>query len=116
MKTDFRTRIVNLVKKSDQKSLSISQIYKILKPQFPSLTKNQIKTTLREVIKIDEQRKKIGKYPRYHIAPNKGGNAFRYTAGGETTKKGTGPYRDIAQVIDGDSRNITAIFGAPHLN
>ena len=116
MKTDFRTRIVNLVKKSDQKSLSISQIYKILKPQFPSLTKNQIKTTLREVIKIDKQRKKIGKSPRYHIAPNKGGNAFRYTAGGETTKKGTGPYRDIAQVIDGDSRNITAIFGAPHLN
>ena len=58
MNADFRTRIVNLVKKSDQKSLSISQIYKILNPKFPRLTKNQIKTTLVEVIKIDEQRKK----------------------------------------------------------
>lgn len=116
MNAGLRTRVVNLIRKSPQKSLSVSQIFKILNPKFPKLTKNQIKNSLVEVVKIEEQRLKQGKPPKYFISPNKGGNAFRFTAGGETTKKGTGPYRDIAKVIDSDSKNITSIFGAPHLN
>lgn len=98
------------------KSLSISELHKILVITFPRITKNQIKRVLIELVKIDSKRKLEGKSPKYNISPNKGGNAFRYTAGGETTRKGTGPYRDIAKVIDGDSKKITRIFGAPHLN
>jgi len=116
MNSGLRTRIVNLIKKSDKKSLSVSEIHKILSPNFPRLTKSQIKKTLNEVVKIDQELKKVGKPSKYFIVPNKGGNAFRFTAGGETTKKGTGPYRDIATVLDGDAKNICAIFGAAHLN
>ena len=116
MDRGLRTRIVNLIKKSDNKSLSVSEIFGILSPKFPMLTKNQIKKVLVEIVAIDEQRKKNGQPLKYAIVPNRGGNAFRFTAGGEITRKGTGPYRDIANVLDGDSKNICAIFGAPHLN
>jgi hypothetical protein len=116
MNAGLRTRIVNLIKKSKSKSLSVSELHKILVVKFPTITKGQIKRTLVEVVKIDSRRKLDGKSPKYSILPNKGGNAFRYTAGGETTRKGTGPYRDIAKVIDGDFNNITRIFGAPHIN
>jgi len=78
--------------------------------------KAQVKKTLRDVVKIDARLRKEGRPERYLIAANKGGNAFRFTGGGETTRKDTGPYRDIAKVIDADSKNITKIFGAPHLN
>jgi hypothetical protein len=116
MSPGFCTKIVNLIKKSKKKSLSINEIYKLVKDKYPRVTKNQIKRTLREVIKIDAQRTKEGKPERYFISANKGGNAFRFTGGGETTRKNTGPYRDIAKVIDGDTKTITRIFGAPHLN
>lgn len=116
MDSGLRTRIINLIKKSPKKSLSVSEIYKILSIKFPRVTKKQIKKTLIDVVKIDEKLKQDGKSCKYFILPNKGGNAFRFTAGGETTKKGTGPYRDIAKVVDGDAKNITQIFGAPHLN
>ncbi len=116
MNAGLRTRIVNLIKKSRNKSLSVSEIHKILVVRFPKITKSQIKRTLIELVEIDNKRKLEGKSPNYNISPNKGGNAFRYTAGGETTRKGTGPYRDIAKVIDGDFKNITRIFGAAHLN
>ncbi len=116
MNAGLRTRIVNLIKKSPEKSLSISSLYKTLKVRFPRVTKNQIKKELIEVYKIDAKRVQAGENPRYFIVPNKGGNAYRYTAGGETTKKGTGPFREIASVIDADNKNITKIFGAPHLN
>lgn len=116
MSTGTRTRIINLIKKSPMKSLSISELHKILVITFPRITKNQIKKVLIESVESDSKRKLEGKPPKYNISPNKGGNAFRYTAGGETTRKGTGPYRDIAKVIDGDSKKITRLFGAPHLN
>ncbi len=116
MNAGLRTRIVNLIKKSHNKSLSVSEIHKILVVRFPKITKSQIKKTLTELVEIDYKRKLEGKSPKYNISPNKGGNAFRFTAGGETTRKGTGPYRDIAKVIDGDFKNITSIFGAAHLN
>ena len=116
MNPGLRTRVVNLIKKSESKSLTISELHKMLIVKFPKLTKNQIKKTLVEVVRIDSDRKSEGKAPKYFISPNKGGSSFRFTAGGETTKKGTGPYRDIAKVIDGDFKNITRIFGAPHLN
>ena len=116
MNTGTRTRIVNLIKKSPMKSLSISELHKDLVITFPRITKSQIKKILIELVEIDSKRKLERKPPKYNISPNKGGNAFRYTAGGETTRKGTGPYRDIAKVIDGDSKKITRIFGAPHLN
>jgi hypothetical protein len=116
MSAGLRTRTVNLIKKSPKKSLSVSELHKILIAKYPRVTKNQIRRVLIEVIKIDSKLKQAGKTPKYNIAANRGGNAFRYTAGGETTKKGTGPYRDIAKVIDGDFKNITKIFGAPHLN
>jgi hypothetical protein len=110
MNAGLRTRIVNLIKKSRNKSLSVSEIHKILIVKFPRVTKSQIKRTLIELVEIDNKRKLEGKSPNYSISPNKGGNAFRYTAGGETTRKGTGPYRDIAKVIDGDFNNITKIL------
>ena len=115
MNAGLRTRIVNLIKKSPEKSLSISSLYKTLKVRFPRVTKNQIKKELIEVYKIDAKRVQAGENPRYFIVPNKGGNAYRYTAGGETTKKGTGPFREIASVIDADNKNITKIFGAPQI-
>lgn len=107
---------MNLVKKSPQKTLSISQLYKALLPKVPEVTKTVIKLAIKEVVEIDKKLVKQEKSPRYFLVPNKGGNSFRYIAGGETTRKGTGPYRDIARVIDSDSINITNIFGAPHLN
>jgi len=116
MDAGLRTRIINLIKKSPEKSLSISVLHKTLKVRFPRLTKNQIKKELIEAYKVDAKRRRAGENPKYFIVPNKGGNAYRYTAGGETTKKGTGPFREIASVIDGDNKNITKIFGAPHLN
>ena len=116
MNTGLRTKIVNLIKKSKNKSLSVNEIYNLVKNKYPRVTKNQIKRTLREVIKIDRKRRTEGKPEKYFISANKGGNAFRFTAGGETTRKGTGPYRDIAKVIDGDTKNVTRIFGATHLN
>jgi hypothetical protein len=116
MNPGLRTRVVNLIKKSPNKSMSVSEIHKVLIIKFPTLTKSQVKKTLIELVEIDTKRKLNGKSPNYNILPNKGGNAFRYTAGGETTRKGTGPYRDIAKVLDGDFKNITQIFGASHLN
>lgn len=116
VQTGLRTRIINLIKKSPNKSLSISALHKTLKKRFPTLTKKQIKRELTKVHKIDVKRRRDGKNQQYFIVPNKGGNAFRFIGGGENTRKYTGPYRDISKVIERDSKNITKIFGAPHLN
>lgn len=116
MSREHRTRIVNLIKKSAKKSLSINEIHARLKKDFPKITKNQIKNILIDVVKIDKILKENRKPQKYFILSNKEGNSFRYTAGGETTRKGTGPYRDITKVIDGDSNSIRKIFGAQHLN
>lgn len=116
MSRGLRTRVVNLVKKSPTKSLSIAQIHSMLSDDFPKITKKHIKDILVEIVKIDKALKKNKKPQQYNISPNKGGNSFRYTAGGETTRKGTGPYRDIIKVIDGDSNSIKKIFGAQHFN
>ena len=112
----LRTRIKNLVKKSPQKSISVTQLQVAISSSIPGITKLEIKAAIKEMIKINEEQKKAGRSIQYKIAPNKGGNSIRYTHGGETTKKGTGPYRDITGVIDGDSQAATKIFGAPHLN
>lgn len=114
--TGLRTRIKNLVMKSPQKSMSVSQLQIAISPSIPGITKLEIKVAIKEMIKINASQKKLGKPMQYKIATNKGGNSIRYTHGGETTRKGTGPYRDIAGVIDGDSQAATKIFGAPHLN
>jgi len=115
MHAGLRTRIVNLIKKSDSKSLSVNEIYKKLKDSNPQITKIEIKKILREVIDIDSKLKKNNKDLKYFIAANKGGNSFRFTGGGERTKKGTGIYRDITKVFEGDNKNIIKIFDAPHL-
>ena len=115
MNAGLRTRIVNLIKKSESKSLSVNEIYKKLEDSNPQITKIKIKKILREVVDIDSKLQKNNKSLKYFIAANKGGNAFRFTGGGETTKKGTGPYRDITKVVEGDNKNIIKIFGAPHL-
>lgn len=112
----LRTRIKNLVKKSPQKSMSITQLQQAISPSIPGITKLEIKAAIKEMIEINEEQKKAGKSIKYKIASNKGGKSIRYTHGGETTKKGTGPYRDITGVIDGDSQAATKIFGAAHLN
>ena len=112
----LRTRIKNLVMKSPQKSMSISQLQIAISPSIPGITKLKIKAAIEEMIEINASRKKAGKPMQYRITMNRGGNSIRYTHGGETTKKGTGPYRDIARVIDGDTQAATKIFGAPHLN
>ena len=97
MDVGLRTRIINLIKKSPEKSLSISVLHKTLKVRFPRLTKNQIKNELKEAYKVDAKRRRAGENPKYFIVPNKGGNAYRYTAGGETTKKVPGPLEKLLQ-------------------
>ena len=96
--------------------MSVAQLQVAISVSIPGITKPEIKAAINEMIKINERQKKAGKSTQYKIAPNKGGNSIRYTHGGETTKKGTGPYRDITGVIEGDSQAATKIFGAPHLN
>lgn len=115
-RTGLRTRLVNSIKNFPRKSMSISELYKVYSPLVSNLTKNDIKSILNEVTKIDKELFDRGKPRKYKIFPNKGGNAFRFSGGGEVTRKGTGPYRDIVKVIDADSKKITSIFGAPHLN
>jgi len=114
--TGLRTRIKNLVMNSPQKSMSVSQLQIAISASIPGITRLEIKAAIKEMIKINASQKNLGKPMQYKIATNKGGNSIRYTHGGETTRKGTGPYRDIIGVIDGDSQAATKIFGAPHLN
>lgn len=116
VKTGLRTRLVNSIKNSPKKSMSISELFKVYSPIFPTLTKSDVKDILNEVYVIDNKLASRNKSRRYQIFPNKGGNAFRYSGGGEITRKGTGPYRDIVKVIDADAKKITDIFKAPHLN
>jgi hypothetical protein len=112
----LKTRLVNSIKNSPKKSKSVSELRKEFLDSFPELTINDIKSILNEVHTADKRLHEKGKIRKHNIFPNKGGNAFRYTGGGEVTKKGTGPYRDIVKVLDADSKKITSIFGAPHLN
>lgn len=114
--TGLRTRIKNLVMKSPQKSMSVSQLQKAISPSLPGITKIEIRAAIKEMIEINAAQKKVGKSRQYKITMNRGGNGIRCTRSGEITQKGTGPYRDIARVIDGNSQAATKIFGAPHLN
>ena len=75
--------------------MSISQLQIAISPSIPGITKLKIKAAIEEMIEINASRKKAGKPMQYRITMNRGGNSIRYTHGGETTKKGTGPYRDI---------------------
>lgn len=54
---------MNLVKKSPQKTLSISQLYKVLLPKVPEVTKTVIKLAIKEVVEIDKKLVKQGKSP-----------------------------------------------------
>ena len=110
MNTLHRTRIINLIKESPDKLLSVSQIHKNLVIRFPGVTHNQNKKALIEVVEIDRKLKKEGKKIRYSISPNKGGKSFRFTGGGETTRKGTGAYREISKVMNRNSKNIIGMF------
>lgn len=116
MEKRLQSSCINLIKRSQEKSLSVAQIHRTLRPKYPRLTKNQVKNSLREAINTDRDLRRIGQPSKFNILPNKGGNGFRYIGGGETTRKGTGPYRDIARILDSDSKKVTKIFGAPHLN
>jgi hypothetical protein len=68
MNAGLRTRIVNLIKKSRNKSLSVSEIHKNLIVKFPKITKNQIKRTLIDLVEIDKKRKLEGKNGNRYLA------------------------------------------------
>lgn len=111
-----RTKLVNAIKKSPKKSMSVTELFEKFSSENPGLTRNEIKSILNECCRVDKELLVRKRKAKYEILPNKGGKAYRYVGGGEVTKKGTGPYRDIVKVLDADSIKITSIFGAPHLN
>jgi hypothetical protein len=113
---NYETRIKNLVKKSPNRSLAISELQKLISEQGSSISIPLLKTTIRQMIEVDRNLSKEKKKRKYYLSFNKGGNGVRYIGAGEIVKKGSGPYRDIANVIDRESLTVRHIFGAEHMN
>ena len=113
---NYETRIKNLVKKSSSRSLAISELQKLIYDQGSSISVPLLKTKIHKMIEFDRNLSKEKKKRKYYLSFNRGGNGVRYIGPGENVKKGAGPYRDIANVIDGESLNVRHIFGAEHMN
>lgn len=113
---NFEIRIRNLVKKSPNRSLSVSEIISLLSQAEIVATKTQVKSSIAKMVAYDLRMQKARKKRKYYLKANKGGNGVRFIGGGEIVRKGTGPYRDIASVIDRESHKIQSIFQAEHLN
>lgn len=112
----LKTRIKNLVRKHPQKAMSVTELQVAISQNTPGITKLQIKAAIKEMIKKNKEQENLNKSWKYEIAQIRGGNAIKYTDGGETTKKYTGHYLDIMDVIERDSNEVTKIFGsATHL-
>ena len=113
---NLEIRIRNFVKKSPNRSLSISELVSLLAQAEISVTPKIIKASISKMIAYDARMSKAQKKRKYYLKANKGGNGVRFIGGGEIVRKGTGPYRDIARVVDRESHKIQSIFGAQHLN
>lgn len=114
--TNLEIRIRNLVKKSPNRSLSISELVSLLAESEIYVSAREIKISIAKMISYDAQKTKLRQKRKYYLKGNKGGNGVRFIGGGEIVRKGTGPYRDIARVIDRESHRVQSIFGAEHLN
>lgn len=113
---NLEIRIRNLVKKSSNKSLSVSEIVFLLSKAEINVSPKEIKSSISKMVEYDIRMQKAEKKRKYYLKGNKGGNGVRFIGGGEVVRKGTGPYRDIARVIDRESHKIQSIFKAQHLN
>ena len=116
IKINLDIRIKNLVKNSPNRSLAVSEIRSILQKEQISISASEIKKSISKMIAVDKNLHKEKKKRRYYLQANKGGNGFRYVGGGEIVRKGAGPYRDIARVIDRESKKVREIFQANHMN
>lgn len=114
--TNLEIRIRNLVKKSPNRSLSVSEIQSLLLKAGIKTSPSEIKASISKMVAHDARMTKARKKRKYYLKGNKGGNGVRFIGGGEIVRKGTGPYRDIARVIDRESHKIQSIFKAEHLN
>lgn len=115
-KKNISIRIRNLVTKSPNKSLAVSQLVKMLGVEGILVTPLDVKTSINSMISFDARMSKEEKKRKYYLKINKGGNGVRFIGGSEVVKKGTGPYGDIASVVDRESLKVQKIFGAAHLN
>jgi hypothetical protein len=115
-KINLEIRIKNLVKNSPNRSLAVSEIRSILEREQISISTSEIKKSILKMVTVDKKLRKDKEKRRYYLQANKGGNGVRYVGGGEIVRKGAGPYRDIARVIDRESKRIQEIFQANHLN
>jgi hypothetical protein len=113
---NLEIRIRNLVKKSPNRSLSISELVSLLAKVEIVTSPTEIKSSIAKMVAYDTRKTKLRKKRKYYLKGNKGGNGVRFIGGGEIVRKGTGPYRDIARVIDRESHRVQSIFGAEHLN
>lgn len=115
-KINLDIRIKNLVKNSPNRSLAVSEIRSILEREQISISVSEIKKSILKMITVDKNLHKDKKKRQYYLQNNKGGNGVRYVGGGEIVRKGAGPYRDIARVIDRESKKVREIFKAEHIN
>jgi hypothetical protein len=113
---NLEIRIRNFVKKSPNRSLSVSELVALLAKAEIKATPSEIKLCITKMVAYDARMTKARKKRKYYLKGNKGGNGVRFIGGGEIVRKGTGPYRDIARVIDRESHKIQSIFKAEHLN
>lgn len=114
--TNLEIRIRNFVKKSPNRSLSVSELVSLLANVEIFATPTEIKNSIAKMVAHDAHMTRLRKKRKYYLKANKGGNGVRFIGGGEIVRKGTGPYRDIARVIDRESQRIQSIFKSQHLN
>ena len=113
---NLETRIKNFVKSAPERSLAVSEIKARFEAEGFTITPVEIKKSIVKMVNADKKLQKESQRRKYYLQSNKGGNGVRYVGGGETVKKGAGPYRDIARVIDRESKKVQEIFKAEHMN